>query len=84
MDNKQSFFKNHTDTLAILGVNLAIAAVLVTMFISSLHRADAINARIDSANMRSDQISSNIVTLIQEIKQLHGRVCVLEVKPPGK
>lgn len=83
-ESRPSFFKNHSDTLTIIGVNLAIAAVLVTMFISSLHRVDAANARIDAANIRSDQLSSNIITLIHEIKELHGRVCVIETKTGGK
>jgi hypothetical protein len=45
---KSSFFKNHTDTLAIIGVNLAIAAILTTMWISNSHRVDAANARSDA------------------------------------
>ena len=47
-ESKQSFLKNHADTLAIIGVNLAIAAILTTMWISNSHRIDACNARLDS------------------------------------
>ena len=47
-DNKQSFLKNHVDTLAIIGVNIAIAAILITMWISHAHRMDCANQRIDT------------------------------------
>jgi hypothetical protein len=76
-DYRPSFFKNHSDTLAIIGVNLAIAALLVTMFISNTNR-------IDAANIRSDNLSNNIITLIQEIKDMHGRICIIETKAGGK
>lgn len=70
---RTSFFKNPSDTLAIIGVNLVIAAVLITVLISNTHR-------IDASNVRSEQLSRNIITLIQELKDLDGRVCVIEAK----
>jgi len=50
MDQQEnpSFLKNHTDTLAIIIVNIAIAAILVTMIMSQTSRIDAANARIDA------------------------------------
>ena len=46
--NNEGFFKNHADTLAIIGVNLAIAAILVSLWVSNSHRIDAANARSDA------------------------------------
>ena len=51
MERKPSFLKDHADTIAIIGVNIAIAAVLVTMWISHSHRIDAANARSDSLHV---------------------------------
>jgi hypothetical protein len=45
---ENSFFKNHTDTLAIIGVNIAIAAIMFSLWISNSHRVDAANARSDA------------------------------------
>jgi hypothetical protein len=47
-ESKQSFIKNHADTIAIIGVNLAAMAILTTMWISNSHRIDACNSRIDA------------------------------------
>ncbi len=51
MEDKPSFFKNHVDTIAIIGVNIAISAILVTLWISNSHRIDAANARSDSLHL---------------------------------
>ncbi len=51
MENKESFLKNHADTLAIIGVNLAIAAMLISMHFSDVARIDATNQRIDNTYM---------------------------------
>jgi len=45
---KQSFLKNHSDTLTIIGVNIATVAILITMWISHAHRMDCANQRIDT------------------------------------
>lgn len=49
---KQSFTQAHGDTIAIigstLGVNIAIAAIMISMWASNTHRIDATNSRIDS------------------------------------
>lgn len=66
MDQKSSFMKEHADTMAIIGVNIAIAAVLVTMWISHAHRMDASNARMDSANARMDTIHMMFYDLLRE------------------
>jgi len=62
MDTKPSFLRDHADTLAIIGVNLAIAAILVTMFISNSHRIDATNSRIDT-------LHTMFYDLLKEIKK---------------
>lgn len=56
---KPNFFKAHADTLAIMGVNLAIAGLLISMIISNSHR-------IDAANARSDLLHSEFVNLLRE------------------
>lgn len=61
-NNKPSFLKNHADTVAIIGVNIAIAAILVTMCISNSHRVDAVNAR-------SDALYSALMNMIIEFKK---------------
>jgi len=49
---KQSnFFVDHGDTLAIIGVNLAGLAILVSMWLSHAHRMDAANTRIDTIHV---------------------------------
>lgn len=60
--NDNGFLKNHADTLAIIGVNIAIFAMLVTMWISNAHR-------IDSANARTDQLQMLCYDLLKEIQR---------------
>ncbi len=48
---KENFFKNHADTLAIIGVNIAIAAILITLWISNSSRIDAANSRMDTLHV---------------------------------
>ena len=59
-----SFLKNHIDTLAIIAVNVAIAAILVTMIISNSHRIDAVNTR-------ADNLYSVCIQMQQDIKNLY-------------
>lgn len=47
----EGFFKNHADTLAIITVNIAIGAILISMWISHAHRVDACNARLDTMHV---------------------------------
>lgn len=54
IEKKSSFLKNHADTLAIIGVNIALAAVMISMWISNCHRIDAANSRIDATMTRID------------------------------
>jgi len=63
---KQSFLKDHADTLAIIAVNIATAAILVTMWISNAHRVDAANERVDAANARSDQLYMQLAQIQKE------------------
>ncbi len=62
MSEKQGFLRNHADTVAIIGVNLAIAAILVTMMISH-------SSRIDQANARIDTLHVMFYDLLREVKK---------------
>ncbi len=69
MDGKEhNFLKNHADTLTIIGVNIAGLALLVSMWLSHAHRMDTVNARMDTVQS----------LMYQEIKNFHGRLCVIE------
>lgn len=61
-ENKQGFLKNHADTVAIIGVNLAIAAILLSLFIMNASSINAVNSRMDAANIRMDQTNLRIDT----------------------
>jgi len=61
-ESRPSFLKDHADTLAIIGVNLAIAAILVSMWISNSHRVDA-------ANARSDALYTSLTNLVTELSK---------------
>lgn len=62
MNDKMGFFKNHADTLAIIGINLAVAAILISMWISNSHR-------IDAANARSDALYASFNSLLMELRK---------------
>ncbi len=47
----KSFFKNHADTIAIISVNIAIGAILITMWLSNTSCITAANARIDTLHV---------------------------------
>jgi hypothetical protein len=75
MKEKENFFKNHIDTIAIITVNLAIAAIIVTLCISNMNsiqsvnsRIDAANERLDSANVRMDSLYTMFYDLLKEVK----------------
>lgn len=42
-EEKPNFFKSHADALAVVAVNIAIAAILVTMCISNSSRIDTLH-----------------------------------------
>ncbi len=56
---RPNFFRSHADTLAIMAINLAIAAILITMIISNVQSINAVNAR-------SDQLHSEFLQIIKE------------------
>lgn len=45
---KQSFLRDHADTIAIIGVNLAIAGFILSMVLMNMSNISAVNARIDN------------------------------------
>lgn len=45
---KTNFLKNHSDTLAIIGVNLAIAALILSISLTNMQNISASNARLDT------------------------------------
>jgi len=76
IQQKPSFLKNHADTLAIIGVNLGIAAILVAILLSNISsiqsvnaRMDASNARMDTANTRMDAMYVMFYDLLKEQKK---------------
>jgi hypothetical protein len=50
-DKKSGFFKDHADTIAIIGVNIAMAAILLTICLSNMSSIAAANARIDTLHV---------------------------------
>lgn len=62
MEDKSNFLKNHADTLAIIGVNIGIGAILVTMCLSNMSNINAANARIDT-------IYNMFYDLLKEVKK---------------
>jgi hypothetical protein len=46
--NKPSFLRNHADTIAIMGLNLAIAGLLIALYISNASHISALNTRMDT------------------------------------
>ena len=51
MEEIPNFLKNHADAIAIVGVNIAIAAIMISLWISTTSRVDATNARIDALHV---------------------------------
>lgn len=66
MEKNNSFLKNHADTLAIIGVNIAIAAILISMWSSNTSSIGALNARMDGANARMDTLHIMFYDLLRE------------------
>lgn len=50
-ESKISFLKDHADTLAIIGVNIAIAAILLSICLTNMASAASANARIDTLHV---------------------------------
>lgn len=48
MKQQKSFLKNHADTMAIIGVNIAIGAIALSICMSNISSITAANARIDT------------------------------------
>ena len=63
MENKPSFLKNHADAIAVVGVNIAIGAILVSMWLSNCSNINAVNARMDAFNARMDAMSVRMDTV---------------------
>lgn len=63
---KSSFIKDHADTLAIIAVNLTVAAILVSMCISNSSRIDS---TIAATNARIDTLHIMFYDLLREVKK---------------
>ncbi len=61
-----SFLKDHADTVAIIGVNLAIAAILLSICLTNIASIEAVNARMDAANARMDTLHTMFYDLLKE------------------
>src|ERR1700732_4731180 len=57
MSDKPSFLKNYTDTVAIIGVNLAVAAVLMFMIFFNVSNLKEENRK---TNLQIDQIKESM------------------------
>ena len=66
MKNKGNFFKDHVDTLAIIGVNLAGLAILISLSIANMSSIAAANSRMDQTNSRIDNTYNMIYEMIRE------------------
>jgi hypothetical protein len=70
MDTKISFLKDHADTVAIIGVNIAIAAILLSICLTNMSNISELNSRMDanisSANSRMDQLHVMFYDLLKE------------------
>lgn len=60
--SRPNFFRSHADTFAIMALNLAIAAILITMIISNVQSISAVNAR-------SDQLHTEFLQLLKESRK---------------
>jgi hypothetical protein len=45
------FFRNHIDTIAIIGVNVAMGAIALSICLSNMSSIQATNARIDTLHV---------------------------------
>jgi hypothetical protein len=64
MNESQGFFRSHADTIAIIGVNLAMIGILLSICLSNI-------SSIASANARTD----NLMAMIhEESKNFYGRL----------
>lgn len=68
-EQKQSFLKNHADTLAIIGVNLGIAAILMAICLSNIASIENASIRMDAANARMDTLHVMFYDLLKESKK---------------
>jgi hypothetical protein len=66
---KQSFLRNHIDTITIIGVNIAIAAVALNICFTNISSINATNARMDAANARLDTMQHMIYDLLKEMRK---------------
>jgi hypothetical protein len=48
MKKQGTFFRDHADTMAIIGVNLAGFAILISLWLSNMSTINAANSRIDT------------------------------------
>lgn len=65
---KRSFLKNHVDTLAILGVNIAIGAIMLSLTFSNTSQILALNSRLDATNQRIDANITMFYDLLKEMR----------------
>lgn len=81
MEKTERFFKNHADTIAIMGVNLAIAGIYLTLLISNMNRIDSANARSDGIMLDFKNESKELrEEFYKESKEFHCRLSLLENK----
>ena len=64
MDQTQSFFKTHSDTMAIIGVNIALHCLSLSLCLANISSSASTNARIDNL----------LVMIHDESKSFYGRL----------
>jgi hypothetical protein len=64
-----SFFRDHADTCAIIGVNVGIAAILIAICLTNISSISAVNSRLDAANQRMDVLHVMFYDLLKEGKK---------------
>jgi hypothetical protein len=67
MEKKSGFVKDHSDTIAIIGVNLTMMAVLLTICLSNMSSIAAVNARMDASNARMDARMDTLHTMFYDL-----------------
>jgi len=75
------FFKSHADTIAIIGVNLAMIAVLLSICLSNISSVAAANARMDNLMAVIQQDNNKFH---EDMKEFHGRLCAIEERNKNK
>lgn len=83
-NTKRSIIRDHADAAAVIGVQIATTALLISVmiWINSVMQSQitTVNTRQDTMNARMDTIQN---LMYQEMKNFHGRLTILEERNPS-